>query len=54
MISDNGTKFTSRVILKWSEGASIGWYYIELGKPMQNGTIESFNGRVRDEFLNQH
>jgi putative transposase len=54
IISDNGTEFTSRAILKWSEGASIGWHYIEPGKPMQNGTIESFNGRVRDEFLNQH
>jgi putative transposase len=54
IISDNGTEFTSIAILKWSEEASIEWHYIQPGKPMQNGTLESFNGRVRDEFLNQH
>lgn len=54
IISDNGTEFTSSAVLKWSEHASVGWHYIEPGKPMQNGIIESFNGRVRDEFLNQH
>jgi putative transposase len=54
IISDNGTEFTSTAILKWSENASIGWHYIEPGKPMQNGSVESFNGKVRDEFLNQH
>ncbi|WP_052354869.1 integrase core domain-containing protein [Candidatus Protochlamydia sp. R18] len=50
---DNGTEFTSR-LFKISEGASIGWHYIEPGKPMQNGAIESCNGGVRDKFLNQH
>jgi putative transposase len=54
VISDNGTEFTSLAILKWSEEEKIGWHYIQPGKPMQNGVIESFNGRVRDEFLNQH
>lgn len=54
IISDNGTEFTSVAILKWSEEASVGWHYIQPGKPMQNGGVESFNGRVRDEFLNQH
>lgn len=54
IISDNGTEFTSVAILKWAEQASVGWHYIEPGKPMQNGAVESFNGRVRDEFLNQH
>jgi putative transposase len=54
IISDNGTEFTSMAVLRWSESHSVGWHYIEPGKPMQNGTIESFNGRVRDEFLNQH
>jgi len=54
IISDNGTEFTSLAILKWSEEASIGWHYIQPGKPMQNGAVESFNGKVRDEFLNQH
>jgi len=54
IISDNGTEFTSVAVLKWSEDASVKWHYIDPGKPMQNGTVESFNGRVRDEFLNQH
>lgn len=54
IISDNGTEFTSLAILKWSEEKKIGWHYIQPGKPMQNGAVESFNGRVRDEFLNQH
>lgn len=54
IISDNGTEFTSTAILKWSEEVSVGWHYIQPGKPMQNGTVESFNGKVRDEFLNQH
>lgn len=54
IISDNGTEFTSVAVLKWSEDMSIKWHYIDPGKPMQNGTVESFNGRVRDEFLNQH
>jgi putative transposase len=54
IISDNGTEFTSVAILNWSEKASVGWHYIEPGKPMQNGAVESFNGKVRDEFLNQN
>lgn len=54
IVSDNGTEFTSVAILKWAEERSVEWHYIEPGKPMQNGVVESFNGRVRDEFLNQH
>lgn len=54
IISDNGTEFTSLAILKWSKDRSVGWHYIQPGKPMQNGAVESFNGKVRDEFLNQH
>lgn len=54
IISDNGTEFTSRAVLKWSEVRRVEWHYIQPGKPMQNGGVESFNGRVRDEFLNQH
>lgn len=54
VVSDNGTEFTSAAVLKWSESTSVGWHYIEPGKPMQNGAVESFNGKVRDEFLNQH
>ena len=54
IISDNGTEFTSVAVLKWTEITSVGWHYIDPGKPMQNGAVESFNGKVRDEFLNQH
>jgi putative transposase len=54
IVSDNGTEFTSVAVLSWAEKASVGWHYIDPGKPMQNGAVESFNGKVRDEFLNQH
>lgn len=54
IISDNGTEFTSKAVLNWIKETRINWHYIEPGKPMQNGTIESFNGRMRDEFLNLH
>jgi putative transposase len=54
IISDNGTEFTSVAVLKWSENSAIGWHYIDPGKPIQNGAVESFNGKVRDEFLNQN
>lgn len=54
VISDNGTEFTSNSVLDWAAKESVEWHYISPGKPMQNGTVESFNGRVRDEFLNQN
>ena len=53
IVSDNGTEFTSNAILGWAEKARVEWHYIAPGKPMQNGFIESFNGRLRDEFLNE-
>jgi putative transposase len=53
MVSDNGTEFTSRAILSWQNGVNINWHYIALGKPTQNASIESFNGRLRDELLNE-
>ena len=49
---DNGTEFTSRKFLKWSEEQKIKVIFIPPGKPMQNGHVESFNGRLRDECLN--
>jgi putative transposase len=52
-VSDNGTEFTSMAILRWSQETSIEWHYIAPGKPQQNGFIESFNGRLRDELLNE-
>lgn len=54
ILSDNGTEFTSHAILRWSQENQIDWQYIEPGKPMQNGHIESFNGKLRDECLNEH
>ncbi len=52
IVSDNGTEFTSNAILSWAEEQRVEWHYIAPGKPMQNGYIESFNGRMRDELLN--
>jgi putative transposase len=54
IVSDNGTELTCNVILKWSAELSIEWRYIAPGKPMQNGYMESFNGKLRDECLNEH
>ena len=48
-----GTEFTSKAILKWANENGVEWHYIAPGKPMQNGFVESFNGRMRDEFLNE-
>ena len=40
-------------ILAWSKGTGIDWHYIQPGKPQQNSFVESFNGRLRDECLNE-
>jgi putative transposase len=53
IVSDNGTELTSMAILRWSQETGVGWHYIAPGKPQQNGFIESFNGRLRDELLNE-
>ena len=65
IVSDNGTEFTSNAILNWADEAKVDWHYIAPGKPQQNGFIrrpaavclqtargESFNGKLRDEKLN--
>ena len=54
ILSDNGTEFTSNAVLKWCNDRKQGWEYIEPGKPYQNGNMESFNGRLRDECLNEN
>ncbi len=51
--SDNGTELTSNAILKWADDRCVGWQYIQPGKPQQNAFSESFNGRLRDELLNE-
>ena len=48
-----GTEFTSRAILKWASENQVEWHYIDPGKPQQNAFIESFNGSLRDELLNE-
>jgi putative transposase len=53
IVSDNGTELTSMAILRWCQQTGVEWHYIAPGKPMQNGFIESFNGRFRDECLNE-
>jgi len=52
-VTDNGTEFTSMAILQWVQNTGIDWHYIAPGKPQQNGFIESFNGKLRDECLNE-
>ena len=54
IVSDNGTELTSHAILRWQKERGVEWHYIAPGKPQQNGFVESFNGRLRDECLNEH
>ena len=53
IVSDTGTEFTSQAILKRAKDNGVEWHYIDPGKPQQNGTIESFNGSLRDACLNE-
>lgn len=52
--TDNGPEFTSRAFMAWALTHGIRHILIEPGRPMQNGYIESFNGKFRDECLNEH
>jgi putative transposase len=52
--SDNGPEFTSRALDQWAYENAIRWHYIQPGRPMENGYVESFNGRLRDECLNEN
>jgi putative transposase len=53
IVTDNGTEFTSNAAIGWATSANVDWHYIEPGKPTQNSFVESFNGRMRDELLNE-
>jgi putative transposase len=53
IVSDNGTEFTSIAMLRSSQEHQVEWHYIAPGKPTQNAFVESFNGRLRDELLNE-
>lgn len=52
--TDNGKKFCGKAMLAWAHARGIRLFLIEPGKPNQNAYIESFNGRLRDECLNEH
>ena len=51
---DHGTEFTSRALDEWAYRRGIALDFIRPGKPVENGHIESFNGKLRDECLNAH
>jgi putative transposase len=53
IVSDNGSELTSRAVLDWTNRTGVDWHYIAPGKPVQNAFVESFNGRFRDECLNE-
>jgi len=54
IVVDNGPEFHSRALDRWAHHRQVQLHFIQPGKPVQNAFIESFNGRVRDECLNQH
>src|SRR5205807_9149648 len=49
---DNGTEFSSRALEAWAMSSNVELCFIRPGRPVENGFIESFNGRLRDECLN--
>ena len=50
--SDNGSEFTAQAVRDWLQAVGVRTLYIEPGSPWENGYIESFNGKLRDELLN--
>lgn len=54
ILTDNGPEFTSNLLNAWAYDHTVEHLFIDPGKPMQNGYIESFNGKLRAECLNQH
>lgn len=54
IVCDNGLEFVSRDLAIWADAHGVTLHHIQPGKPNQNAFIESFNGRLRDECLNQH
>lgn len=52
--SDNGSEFAGNAVQGWTHAVGIEWGFIEPGKPVQNCYIESFNGKIRDECLNEN
>ena len=54
LVLDNGPELTSRALDQWAYKRGVRLHFIDPGKPQQNGFIESFNGKLRDECLNEH
>jgi putative transposase len=54
IVMDNGPEFTSRALHQWAHERGVELIFIRPGKPIENAYAESFNGRVREECLNQH
>lgn len=54
LVTDNGPEFTSRALDHWAYTHGVTLQFIEPGKPVQNAYVESFNGKMRDECLNEH
>lgn len=54
ILTDNGSEFTSNIMNAWAYDHKVEHIFTDPGKPMQNGYIESFNGKLRCECLNQH
>lgn len=54
IVCDNGTEFTSKAMFFWAKDNQVELRFIQPGKPTQNAFVESFNGKFRDSYLNQH
>jgi len=53
-VVDNGPEFSGRLLDAWAYQRGVKLHFIQPGKPIQNAFVESFNGRFRDECLNEH
>ena len=54
LVTDNGPEFAGQALDAWAYQRGVRLHFIEPGKPVQNALIESFNGKMRDECLNEH
>ena len=54
LVSDNGPEFAGHIMDQWAYQKGVVLDFIDPGKPQQNGYVESFNGKFRDECLNEH
>ncbi len=54
LLTDNGKEFCGKAMMIWAHENGVALRFIEPGKPNQNAYVESFNGRLRDECLNEH